>query len=289
MFEKLIERLVHEATEEATKKGYCDTSLAKAELDRTFRMDTVMKLNADLYALEVKEEALEMEISELTDAIATLTKDLATATEARAAEKAVNTENLKTAKEGDVAITEAILILKTYYGEAAKATGDFGNRGKYGLAQYSPTEEDTSGPGFAGNYGGKQEAMKAIVGMLEVIKSDFDRTIRTTVQAEKDAAAAFVIYERGAKADIASKTTKKELDEEDLATTKTTIATKMKEMQENMDLVDAAASEIEQLKPMCIDSGMSYEERVKAREEEIEHLKTAMCILEENKVEAECQ
>merc|ERR1719498_935039 len=120
--------------------------------------------------------------------------------------------------------------------------------------KYSPTEDDTSGAGFEGNYVGKQEAMKGIIGLLEVLKSDFEREARKTMEAEKEAQAAFVLYERAAKADIASKTTKKELDMEDLTTTKATIATKMEEMQKNMDLVDQAVSELEDLKPMCIDS-----------------------------------
>merc|ERR1740121_785967 len=115
------------------------------------------------------------------------------------------------------------------------------------------------------------------------------REMKKTMEAEKAAEAAFVLYHRDTTADISGKTTKKELDEEDLATTKSTIATKMEEMTKNMDMVDAAIGELEGLKPMCIDSGMSYEERVAKREEEIEHLKTALCILDESKVEAECQ
>merc|ERR1719221_148122 len=166
------------------------------------------------------------------------------------------------------------MILKAFYSEAAKA--------KTSLAQYSPVEEDTSGPGFEGNYAGKQESIKAIMGLREVIKSDFARTMQKTAEAEKEAAAAFVLYERDAKADIASKTTKKELDTEDLATTEATIASKMKEMEENMNLVDASNQVLEELKPTCIDTGMSYEERVAKREEEIEHLTTALCILDEN-------
>ena len=35
----------------------------------------------------------------------------------------------------------------------------------------SPVDEDTSGPGFKGNYGGNQNASKGIIGMLEVIHS----------------------------------------------------------------------------------------------------------------------
>lgn len=288
LIEKLIQRLVQEATEEATKKGYCDTSLAKAEKDRTFRYNSVMKLNADLEALEAKEDFLEAEIEDLTADIAHLTEDLANVTDLRTEEKDANLATIKKDKEGAVVIKEAIMILESFYGEAAKAKD---NLGQYAQLQtkYSPTEDDTSGPGFEGNYVGSQDAMKGIMGLLEVLLSDFEREARKTTDAENEAQAAFVLYDRAAKGDISAKTTKKELDEEDLATTKATIESKMEEMQKNMDLVDQAVSELEALKPMCIDSGMSYEERVAKREEELEHLKTALCILDEAKVETECQ
>ena len=41
-----------------------------------------------------------------------------------------------------------------------------------------------------------------------------------------------------------------------------------------------AMQELEELKPACVDTGMSYEERVARREEEIEALKEALCILD---------
>ena len=43
------------------------------------------------------------------------------------------------------------------------------------------------------------------------------------------------------------------------------------------------------LKPMCIDTGMSYKERVEKREEEIEALKGALCQLDAEGVEPSCQ
>ena len=39
--------------------------------------------------------------------------------------------------------------------------------------------------------------------------------------------------------------------------------------------------ELEKLKPVCVDSGMSWEERKARREQEIESLKEALRILEE--------
>jgi len=79
------------------------------------------------------------------------------------------------------------------------------------------------------------------------------------------------------------------LDKEDLKTTKSNIKMKTKEMQDNMNLVDEALKAIENLKPMCIDTGMSYAERVQKREEEMKALKKALCILDPGGAEEECE
>jgi len=79
------------------------------------------------------------------------------------------------------------------------------------------------------------------------------------------------------------------LDEEDLATTLTTIEQKMTDLQTAQDLLDAALKVIEGLKPTCIDTGMSYEDRVAKREEEITALKKALCILDPEDAEPQCE
>merc|ERR1719235_2355736 len=121
--------------------------------------------------------------------------------------------------------------------------------------------------------------MKAVFSLLEVLASDFDRTLRKTEEAEHQAHRDFVDYEQTAKASIAGKTTKKELDEADHKTTLTDIETGMDDMQTAVDLLDAALQTLEELKPTCIDTGMSYAERVAKREDEIEALKKALVIL----------
>merc|ERR1712014_256355 len=103
---------------------------------------------------------------------------------------------------------EAIVVLKTFYKQAAKATVSFVQ------VHASPVDEDTQGPGFTGAYKGNQEKSTGIIGLLEVIESDFERTIATTTEAEKTAAADFVEFDRQARADIASMETKIELNTE---------------------------------------------------------------------------
>merc|ERR1719181_508871 len=279
LIQKLIERLVQEATAEATKKGFCDLELSKAEKNRNHRWQDVQRLNAELSSLEAKRDELEEELEELAAALKELNEALEEATKLRAESKEENLTTLKEAKEGFGAVKEALTVLKVFYKKAAKATV---------LLQASPVDEDDPGAA-SGAYKGNQQASKAILGLLEVIVSDFERTIKNTSAEEDKEAAEFVEFDRTSKADIGGKETKTELDEQDLETTKTTIKEKMKDMQSNMDLCDKALEELEELKPVCIDTGMSYEERVEKREEEIEALQKALCQLDPKGVEPECK
>jgi len=279
LIQKLIERLLAESAAEATKKGFCDTELGKAESDRDFRFTEAKDISAELTQLQAKKDALKEEIKELQKDIKMETKALKETTEDREKEKKANMKTLKTAKEGFEAVNEALAILKTFYKQAAKAS----------LVQASPVDEDTSGPGFSGNYKGNQSGSKAVLALLETIASDFDRTTRTTEEAEHAAHREFVEYDQSAKSSIASKTTKKDLDTQDLKTTITSIETKTDDLRTAVSLLDKALQELEELKPTCMDSGMSYSERVEKREDEMKALKKALCILDEENVEPECK
>jgi len=278
LIQKLIERLIAEATAEATKKGFCDTELGKARKDRDFRREETQDLSTDLETLEAKQDALVEEIKTLTNNIKKEGEVLKETTTERKEEKVENLKTLSTAKDGLDAVREALLILKSFYKEAAKS-----------FVQASPVDEDTEGAGFSGNYKGQQSGTHAVFALLETIESDFDRTLRKTEAAESEAAREFVEFNQAAQASIAAQTTKKELDEQDLKTTRTSLKTKMEDLQTAQKLLDDALKELETLKPTCIDTGMSYKDRVAKREEEMAALKKALCILDGDNVEAECQ
>jgi len=285
LIQKLIERLLEESKNEATKKGFCDTELAKARKDRDFRFTEAKDLSADLAGLEAKRDELNAEIKDLTEDIKQEKKALKETTDDREEEKKNNMATLKTAKEGLEGVNEALLILRSFFKHGAKAD----QSGYQSFVQASPVDEDTSGPGFSGNYKGDQSSSKAVLDLLETIASDFDRTLRKTEESEHAAHREFVAFSQASESSIAGKTTKKELDEEDLKTTKTSLATKTDDLQTAMDLLDSALKTLEDLKPTCIDTGMSYAERVKKREEEMKALGKALCILDEEGVEADCK
>lgn len=278
LIQQLIERLLDEATQEATKKGFCDTEVGKAKKDRDHRNDELLSLSAVLIELDAKAKELDESIAELNETIPKLQETLNETTEARKDDKKSNIETIKVAKQGVEAVAEAIKILKVHFKKAAKA-----------LLQASPVDADTDGPGFKGSYKGKQTAGNNIIGLLEVIESDFDRTHRKTQQAEKEAQEEFVEFERMSKADISAKEMTLELDTQDLEATHNTIKKKMGDLETAQSLLDDALKTLEDLKPMCIDTGMSYAERVAKREEEIAALKKAMCMLDPEGKESECR
>jgi len=281
LIQKLIERLLQESANEATKKGFCDTALSKAKHTRDSRFQDANDLSRELSGLEAKEDELSEEIDKLAKEIKEEEDDLKETTEDREEEKEDNLKAIKVAKDGLAGVTEALMILKSFYSSAAKASASF--------VQASPVDEDTAGAGFSGSYKGKQGGMKAVFALLETIQSDFDRTMRKTQASEDKAHRDYVEFSQTSKSSIAGKSTKKELDEQDLKTTRTSIEQKMSDLQANTDLLDEALKELETLKPQCIDTGMSYKERVQKREDEMEALKKALCILDADKVEKECQ
>jgi len=279
LIQELIERLIAESTSEATKKGFCDLELSKAEKNRNHRWNDVKRLSAELSSLEAKKDELDEEIVDLAKSLKELNEAAAESSKLRAESKSENLQTLKDAKEGLSAVSEAVLVLKVFYKNAAKADV---------LLQASPVDEDDPGAA-SGAYKGKQSSAKGVIGLLEVIVSDFERTIKNTRTQEEQEAGEFVEFDRTSKSDIGGKETKTELDAQDLQSTKTKIKEKMKDMKTNMELVDRAVQELEDLEPMCVDTGMSYEERVEKREEEIEALKKGLCILDTDGVEADCQ
>merc|ERR1712022_102126 len=124
--------------------------------------------------------------------------------------------------------------------------------------------------------------------MLKVIHSDFIRTIEKTSASEKEAAAAHVKFTRESKTFLSGANTELKNKENVVTTMKHSIKSGMEDLRTNQGMMDAAVKTLEDLQQPCVDTGMSYEERKKKREDEIDALKTALCQLDPEKKEAEC-
>jgi chromosome segregation ATPase len=278
LIQELIEKLVTEAADEASQKGFCDTELGKAKSDRDNAYTKSAKLNAKAESLEAARDLLQDEIAQLTTELAELNSAHETTTELRNNEKEENLDTLTKAQEGLDAVVEAIGILDKFYKGAAKAKV---------LLQVSPVDEANADRATGANQG-NQGAAGGILGMMAVIKSDFERTIKVTKEAEYNASREYAEFDTTTKSSISSKETSKEMKEYDLKNTVAQLDQAMADLTEQQTLLDDSLKQLESLKPACIDTGMSYADRVAKREEEIEALKNAMCILDTDKVEADC-
>merc|ERR1719327_1578737 len=152
LIQALIERLLKEAANEATHKGWCDTEIGKAEKDREYRHGDMETLNAEITTLEALKAKLEEERDTLTEEILQLEKDLNEATEVRNEDKANNKKTLGDAGEGLEALKEAIKVLKDYYRKAG--------RNKV-LLQASPVDQDMGAEGVDGSAKGAYKGNQA--------------------------------------------------------------------------------------------------------------------------------
>mmetsp|Transcript_157899 Transcript_157899/g.294538 ORF Transcript_157899/g.294538 Transcript_157899/m.294538 type:complete len:685 (+) Transcript_157899:106-2160(+) len=283
LIQDLIERLLAESTAEASKKGFCDTEVEKAKLERDNRFAEVKSLHTQLAKLEAKKDTLIDDNEQLTTELGDLAGALSDAIDNRNTTKTQNLDTIDRARKGLAAVEEALTILRTFYKKASRAKDVV-------LIQASPIEVDNPGAGFGtGAYKGKQAGSVAIIELVTQIKEDYEETIKMTEAAEKQSLADFVKFERTSLSDTSAKETKKELNAQDLNTTKVNIEESMTDLTTAQSLLDGALKTLEELKPTCMDSGMSYAERVAKREEEIAALKSALCILDPEKTEAECQ
>jgi len=272
LIQELIERLLQEAGNEANQKGWCDKATSAATQKRDYAVEEVRSLNAEMAELEALRNKLAEELSVLADEIAELVANRNKAEEIRAKEKAENEFTIAEAEAGLEAINEAMDIFDKWYRTNAKNEVSF--------AQQGP-EKDAPDAGFDNfeAYKGAQAESGGIVGMMEVIASDFSRTITETRKSEAEAEDEHLEFmtetgkSLGEKKTIEEqKTTEKDNAEEDLEAADD-------KLQSNNEILRTSITELIELKAACIDTGMSYSDRVANREDEIEALKKALCIL----------
>jgi len=284
LIQGLIERLLQEARDEATHKGWCDTELGTAKKDRGYRHADAEKLNAQIAMLEANKVKLENTRDQLTEEIAKLETDLNDATVLRQSDAANNKQTLTDAGDGVVALKQALTVLKDFYRKAG--------RNKV-FVDASPVNADMAADGVdgaqKGAYKGNQSAANGIIGMLETIKSDFERTLKNTAADEYQASRDFAAFSLESKASIAGKTKGLEQTNNSLMTTNGSLVASLNELRDNQQLLDESLKYLETLRPACVDTGMTWEEKVARRDAEIEALKKALCVLDEEDGEyADC-
>jgi len=269
MISDLILKLMEEANSEAEHKGWCDTELGTNEKTRTEKTEAVETLHAEIDQLEASIAKHTREVSELSKEVSDLDKAVAEATKLRESEATKNKQTIQDAQEAGAAVETATGVLKEFYDKASKATA---------LVQQS---DEPVAPEIFGDepYTGMGAESGGVVGMLEVIASDFARLESETRTEEAEAQKEYDTFVSDSKVDKAAKETDIEHKTSAIQDQTQALTESKKDLDGTQKELDAALAYFDKLKPSCVDSNVSYEDRVARRKEEIESLQEALRIL----------
>merc|ERR1719183_1474776 len=246
----MIEKIEQEMAEAAQLKEWCDKEIAEATAKKEDLTALFEKLSTKLDSATAQSKKLKEEVATLQKELADLAKTQSEMDRIRSEEKAAYESNKPELEAGLKGVKLALKILNDYYAKAGKAHGS----------------SDGAGSG--------------IVGMLEVIKSDFTKGITEMVAAEQMAADT---YEKETKENAVEKTTK-EQDVKYKTKEFTGLDKKVGELTSERsgveDELNAVNEYLASLDKKCTYKVESYAERKARREAEINGLKEALDVLE---------
>jgi len=297
MINDLIEKLTTQLASEQEQKAWCDTELTQGHKNRDEAQAAIETAASTIDSETAKRDMLVTDINELRAQIATDMAAKEEATKLRNAEKADNERTIADAREGLAAVQEGIKILKEFY-EANSTLLQTDDEIKQEPEKENSVEWRAQGEAADGNtiadirpesdvfsneYRGNQKESTGIIGILEVIESDYDRTVTSVEENEKTSAEEWKTSDeelakniQEAEDGVSTKTDEKEAAEEEITLQEGELKSKKKELK-------GCEKTLEELKPFCSapEAGEQLEERRKRREQEVASLREALSILRE--------
>merc|ERR550525_1506456 len=255
----MIAKLEKEAKEDATEKAYCDEEMGKTEAKRGELMDDESKLSAKIDQATSKSVALMEDIKQLEAELAALMKSQSEMDKIRQEESADFQAAQKDLTLGLEGVRKALTVLRDYYANSDAL-----------LQQPAMPEKHTKATG----------AGTGIIGILEVVESDFAKSLAKEEAQEEDAQTEYdeITQENKVTKTMKNQDLKYKTKESkglkkaiaDLTSDKDTIGNELAAVDEYYS----------KLKDRCVAKPETYEERKARREAEINGLKEALSILE---------
>jgi len=269
MVKDLIVKLMEEANSEADQNAYCTTELATNKQTREIKSEEADELTASLEQETATFQKLTTEVADLSATIAEIKAQQNAATNIRGEEKKTNAATVADAKQAQDAVQQAIKVLKEFYAASENLALVQGRGGlKEEMSQAAlPT------------YRGNQDSSTGIFGMLEVVLSDFARLESETGASEDLQQSTYDKMMDETNQDVAVK----ETESNHKSNKKDQAAGNMVDLKKNLKItqseLDSALDYYAKLKAECVDTGLSYEDRKRMREEEIVSLQEALKML----------
>jgi chromosome segregation ATPase len=256
----MITKLENESSSEATEKAYCDEEMAKTASKKDELNYEIEKLSTKIDKASSHSASLKADVKELQAELATTAKEQAESDKWRQDSSAAFRVAKADLTQGLTGVRKALQTLRDYYGSAAF------------VQQPMPPMPETHSASSGG--------ASSIIGILEVVESDFaenlakEETEEASAQSEyEQSTQEFKISKAMMEQDVKYKTqefTSLDKNVAGLSSDRQTASTELSAVLEYFD----------KLKGRCIAKPESYEQRKGRRDAEIEGLKEALSILE---------
>jgi len=251
LISEMIEKLLKEAAEDAAHKAYCDKEMSETKAKKEELTTEIEELTTKIDKMTADSAKLKEEVAILSKELADLAKSQQEMDKLREEENTAYVANKAEMEQGLNGIKLALKVLREYYAkeafiQEAKATG----------------------------------AASGIIGMLEVVESDFSKGLAEMITIEEAAAAE---YEKVTKENDIAKVTKTQDVKYKSKTAKSldnAVAEHTSDREGLQNELDAVLEYWKQITEQCVAKPEPYEERKKRREAEIAGLKDALAILE---------
>jgi len=264
----MIAKLEREAGAEATEKAYCDEQIAKTEQKKSELEEDIAKATSRIDQAAAESAQLKAQIKDLEAELAALAKDQATMDKIRM-ETHADYEQAKADLElGLMGVRKALAKLRDYYGGAAAMLQS--DSGSFMQQPAKPELHEKSG-GAGGS----------IIDILEVVESDFASNLAKEETEEADAQSE---YEKVSQENAVTKTTKDQdikYKTQEFKARDATVAEYSGDRETAQTELNAVLDFYAKIKERCIAKPEGYEERKRRRDAEINGLKEALTILED--------
>jgi len=262
----MIAKLEKEAEEDAAEKAYCDEEMAKTEAKKSELESEIEKLSTKIEQDAAKSTGLKDDVKELQAELAALSKSQAEMDKIRNDQHSDFVVAQKDLSAGLAGVQKALEKLRAYYGGAAFVQ----NSDMAFMEQPAMPQKHTKSGGAGGS----------IINILEVCESDFSKNLAKEEQSESDSQAE---YDTQTQENKITKSTK----EQDIKYKTQEFKGLDKGITELTGDKDTASTELAavdeyygKVKDRCVAKPETYEERTARRTAEIEGLKQALSILE---------
>jgi chromosome segregation ATPase len=263
----LINKLEAQASAEATEKDYCDEQMEKTEAKKAELDEDIAKLTTKIDQAAAASAGLKADVKELQAELASLAKTQADMDKIRSETHSDYVQAKSDLELGLDGVRKALGVLRDYYGSAAAAA----------MLQDSADGAQPVAPELHAKATG---AGDSIIGILEVVESDFATDLAKEESAEADAEAE---YEKMTQENSVTKTLKVQ-DVKYKTQEFTGLDKKIADLTSDKDTESAELAAVMEyygkIKDRCIAVPETYEERKARRAAEIQGLKEALNTLE---------